>query len=217
MRTHRALLVLSAASLLLGTVLLACGSSSEGDREAGGRTPTPIAGAEATVPASMPTPGESPAPGAAISGPPANVLAVDANPDSADVDESIAVAVGAQFDVAIAATSVTRSYHVYQFKLKWDGDILGFVSGEHLSPDDFTICFGFTSSDSDVSSSCGRSGGGSNYIGTLERLTLRCEEAGTSVLHLDTLEDDPIFGATTFSPTGDLIPTGTAGASVTCE
>jgi hypothetical protein len=125
--------------------------------------------------------------------------------------------VGVPFDVTVNVSSVTASYHVYQFELSWDSAIVSFVSGDHLSPDGFSVCFAFTSSESDVNTTCGRSGGGSTYVGAVDKISLQCKTQGTTTLHLQTLAEDPAFGIATFSPTGDLIVTGGIDATLTCQ
>jgi hypothetical protein len=213
MKTGAAFLTLCVTSVLLVAGLSACGTSGGEDGE-NQRLPDTLASgtAEATE-----GEGELVQPTPDLSGEPVNFMAVDADPESSDVDEVSTQPVGAAFDVAVNVTSVNEGYHVYQYALEWDSEILDFVSGEHLSPDAFTICFGFNPSDGGVSSTCGRSGGGSTHVGPLDTIRLRCKKEGTTALHLATLQDDPVFGVATFSPDGALVLTGTTDATVTCQ
>lgn len=210
MRTRSTFLVLWAALFLLGAGLSACGTSEDEGEEAGMQPPT-VAGGTATAPTREPAAGRLPESDFP------NGIAVDANPDSPDIDSSTVQPLAEPFDVAVNVTSVGTEYNAYQFMLAWDSSILSFVSGEHLSPDDFDICFAFTLTDGGVSTSCGRRGGGSAHVGVVDRVTLQCEEEGTTVLHFATLEDDPRFGTTSLSPVGEVIPMDAADASVTCR
>jgi hypothetical protein len=205
-RVRTALLVLVVSLLLAVIGLLGCGTTENEGEKVSTRPP-------ATVPVRSATPSVAP-----ISGEPANFMAVDADPESEEVDSSATRPLGVPFDVTVDVSSVTESYHVYQFKLAWDSAILSFVSGDHLSPDGFSICFAFESSGSDVTAGCGRTGGGSTYIGPVDKVSFQCKAQGTSTLHFQSLGDDPVWGTTTFSPTtAGFIVTGTVDATVTCR
>lgn len=213
MKTRVTFLTVCVTSILLLAGLSACGTS-DGEGEEDQRPPDTPASGVAETPERE---GELILPTPDLSGEPVNFMAVDLNPESDEVDEVLTQPLGAEFDVAVNVTSVAERYHVYQFKLAWDSEVLGFVSAEHLNPDDLTVCFAINPSDGTATSSCGRSGGGTTYVGPVDTIRLRCKEEGITTLRLETLEEDPVSGTTTFSPRGPLILTGTTDATVTCE
>jgi hypothetical protein len=150
-----------------------------------------------------------------------NAMAADANhtgTSDTSIQTSRTISGGGNFDVGINVTAAGNDYTTYQFKLEWDPTVLAFVSGTHLNPDVFYACFGFTTTASTVSSSCGRSYGTSTFVGPMDKITMRCVGNGTSTLHLVTLGEEPAYGTTTIDELG-AITTGLTDADpgITCE
>jgi hypothetical protein len=148
--------------------------------------------------------------------PAGNIMAVDADPASAAVDNTTTQALGAPFDVAINMASAMNEYNVYQFTLQWDSSVLSFVSATHLNPDGFTACFDFSPTASTVATACGRPAGPSTFLAATDRVSLQCKTEGVSALHLATSAEDPGFGTMTITD-GGMIATDTVDASVTCR
>jgi hypothetical protein len=171
-----------------------------------------VGGSETVGTPAVTSPGEAPSGGSRPS-----VIAVDANPVSAAVDDRVGQRVGTPFDVTINVVSATEGYHVYQFKLQWDSSVLSFVSGDHLNPDNFTACFDFVPEETDVFSSCGRPGDLSTFVGQMDKLTFQCKGAGVGALHLETVTEDSTFGTVLIAPVSREIATDTVDASVDCQ
>lgn len=208
--------------LLLPVALSACGAADEENGETAGPTATAPAAAERTVVPGQPTaaetgeamtPATAPRPEGAV-----NAMAVDADPETPEVDDSTTQAVGAPFDVSINVASALADYNVYQFQLQWSpGTSLSFVEGTHLNREGFSACFDFIREGSTgVSSACGIPAVLSLAEGAMTTLTLQCEEQGDVELHLVTVTEDDQRPTATIDEAG-FIPTNTTDARVTCQ
>lgn len=117
---------------------------------------------------------------------PNSTIAVDANPATQDVDNQVSAAVGADFKVAIVLESAGAGYAGYQFDLGWDPAVVSYVSVDHLKPANLSTCSPTRLFEGDrVAAFCAdQQLAAITYTGQLSIVTLHCQAAGNSVLHL---------------------------------
>jgi hypothetical protein len=156
----------------------------------------------------------------ALPGPPpsmANVMAVDAVPGG-ELDASRTVQGTTSFYVNVVAAEAPSPYQAYQYRLRWDADVLAFESVVDVRPADLILCARpVTLTENTVYASCTRVSGTTQYSGPVSTVTLRCIADGTTTLHLTTFSEDPHFGTSSLSPGGASIDTSVTDASVTCQ
>ncbi|MGB6895334.1 MAG: hypothetical protein WBF37_05250 [Dehalococcoidia bacterium] len=170
---------------------------------AGATTPPRTTSPTVTPPAAPATPTTS------------NGMAVDALPGG-PVDVTRTVSKGTPFEVDVVVTVAPNAYKAFQYTLQWDPAVLAYRDLTYPKAGGLDVCPPPTTAASTVYGGCAGFSP-TDFVGTVSTITLECIGAGTSLLHLQTLSEDPSFGtATTFAP-GRPSPTMLTDASVSCE
>ncbi len=158
----------------LAVLLIACGGGKKKSESPGGVQST----AQAVPATSVPTVDPILRPNSTI--------AIDANSATQEVESQVSAAVGADFEVAIVLESAGGKYAGYQFDLGWDPAVVSYVSVEHLKPENLSTCSPTRTYEGDrVAAFCAdQQLAGITYTGQLSVVTLHCQAAGNSVLHL---------------------------------
>ena len=171
---------------------------------AAGETAPPRTTAPAVTPPAAPTtPTES------------NDMAVDSLPGG-PVDVTRTASKGTPFEVDVVITAAPNAYKAFQYTLEWDPAVLAYRDLTYPKAGGLDVCPPPIAAASNVYGGCAGFES-TDFVGTVSSITLECIDAGTSVLHLQPLSENPNFGTgTTFAP-GRPFPTTLTDASVSCE
>jgi len=152
--------------------------------------------------------------GQVAAGADAAAIAIDAIPGGT-VDPAVAAAVGAPVAVNLVITGAAGPYRAYQYELQWNLSVLAYDSGVSLMPDGLDVCQFPVVTESRVTGGCAAQAP-TTYLGPVDTLSFRCLADGTSLLHLVTADEDPIFGTGLYAAPGQRASTVLTDAWVTC-
>ncbi len=148
--------------------------------------------------------------------PTANVYAVDANPSAAGVQDTISVAVGADFTVDHVVVSAADAWSAEQSNMKFDPAIVRFVSGPVNTNLGGAVLCGETEGSDYVYGGCARTSGTTAATGATRSWKLHCAAVGTSALHLQGSQEVGEATGTNFAIAAGVGDSELQDAAVTC-